>query len=68
MKELLCQHGYVLEPNSSDWIKGTWTIRLDEKYIEAFQDLSDPSKDNYILWPKDIKSLAFIIDEIEKLS
>lgn len=67
MKELLQQNGYVLGNNIGEWIKNSWTIRLDEDYIEAFQDLSDPSHNKYIIWPKDIKSLLFIIEEIDKL-
>jgi hypothetical protein len=67
MKEVLEQNGYVLEDYSFDWIKGSWTIRLDEDYIEAFQDLTDPSNNKYLIWPKDIESLLFIIKEIDKL-
>ena len=67
MKELLKQNGYVLGENPNEWVKGNWTIRLDEDYIEAFEDLSEPEKDKYTIWPSDIKSLTFLLEEIEKL-
>lgn len=66
MKKILEENGYVLN-DINTWIKGSWTIRIDENYIEAFQDLSSPQNNNYIIWPKNIDSLIFILEEIEKL-
>ena len=63
MIEILLQHNY--KPiDESTWVKGLWTVRWDDEYIEVFND-PDKEAGKYYIGPYNSVELNEILEEID---
>lgn len=64
MEKLLKQKGFSKVKNTNEWVRGTWTIRLFDKQVEAFQDMSTHNY-KYVCLPLSEENLKDILEDIE---
>lgn len=63
MEEILMKHGFnPIEENL--WIKGDWTIKIDDQFIEIFNN-PDKAPGKYYIGPHDRVDLDEILQEID---
>lgn len=65
MTNKLITNGFVKSENSSEYVKGDWTVRLDESKIEVFNN-PDKSAGYYYIGPIDKVDIQTIVDEINE--
>lgn len=67
MDTILKEHGFVPTENTSEYVKGVWTIRIEGDYIEAFDS---PEDDNiravYVKVHKE--RIYHVLEDIDTLS
>lgn len=64
MDELLKIHNYKLT-DTNTWIKGTWTVRNIDKFIEVFTDPDLSPEHKYFIGPENTIDLKEILEEID---
>ena len=67
MDTILKEHGFVPTENTSEYVKGVWTIRIEGDYIEAFDSPEDD--DIRAVYVKVHKERIYdVLEDINKLS
>lgn len=64
MELLLSENGYSKGIYSGEWVKESWTIRITDKHIEAFDEFGKDFSNKYILVDNTLENLSKIIEEI----
>lgn len=64
MESYLRSMGFAKIHNKNEWVKGSWTIRIEDKNIEAFQDLKRKTNNKYILLANTEDNIKAVIEAI----
>lgn len=65
MEEFLLNHGFVKDEETNNWCREGWVIRLFEKKIEAYQELSDKHPARYAMMEPTMEYLELLMHDIE---
>ena len=63
MNEILEREGFTLSENQNEYIKGDWTIRIDDDLLEIFNN-PDKAPGVYYCGPLNKIDLQTILDEV----
>ena len=67
MTEILKKHGYREAEIANEWVKKSWTIRLFNDEIEAFNEPRINTPGLYFKGPKTLENLLDIIYDIDSM-
>lgn len=64
MEEILMKHGYRSQ-NENEWVKNSWTVRIDATHVEVFNE-PDNGPGKYYIAPKELIDLDTLLIEIDE--
>lgn len=64
MEELLYENGFVQGLYPTQYVRGSWTIRLDALLIEVFDDMSPEGSGYYCCEASTMENLENILEDI----
>lgn len=64
MEEYLQSMGFAKVNSSKEWRKGSWTVRVIDNELEAFQDLKKKTHNKYILLSYSENNLRDLVEAI----
>ncbi len=64
MEEYLKSKGFAKIPSTNEWCKGSWTVRIIDRELEAFQDLKKKNNNRYILLNYSEENLKDLVEAI----
>jgi len=64
MKKILKENNFLYDENELLWKRDNWIIRFRGRDIEAYNDPSTNTANNYGCWPSTVANLIDIIKDI----
>lgn len=65
MEEILFENGFVAGKFPGEYVRGTWTIRLDSIYLEVFDEMDPEGSGLYFHGESSYENLEKILEDID---
>lgn len=65
MENILLENGFKKGYYPNEYVRGSWTIRLDGFYLEVFDDLMPEGSGSYFYGESSYENLEKILEDID---